>query len=159
MSMYPTMNDLFGLLDKWRHFAGFPLEARSEVLFALFLPSVLEKCKSIGKVNPLIIPQFPLKKETDNKDTGNGDKNYYLSNKVDFFALSECGKRAFLIELKTDINSRREGQDNYLEDALDKSMHCILLDLKEMSKSKNDKHARQSISIWRMPWLNLNCSD
>ena len=133
MPTHPTLNDFFGLLDKWRHFPAFPLEPRSEALFALFLPTVLRECKSVGvKVKPQIIPQFPLKHDKSNQ-----------SDKVDFFALSEDGSRGFFIELKTDVNSRRRSQDDYLAEALDKTMCNILYDYREISKSKNDKHARQ----------------
>ena len=86
------INDLFGLLDKWRHFPAFPLEARSEVFFAMFLPTVLEHRFKIG-IKPQIIPQFPLKKESEDKE-----KDYNLSNKVDFFALSEDRKKGYLID-------------------------------------------------------------
>ena len=133
MPTHPTLNDVFCLLDKWRHFSAFLLEPRSEVLFALFLPTVLRECKSVGvKVKPQIIPQFPLKHDKSNQ-----------SDKVDFFALSEDGSRGFFIELKTDVNSRRRSQDDYLTEALDKTMCNILYDYREISKSKNDKHARQ----------------
>ena len=131
------MNDFFQRLDKWRHFPAFPLEARSEVFFALFLPTVLEHHFNVG-IKPQIIPQFPLKQESEGEE-----EDFNLSDKVDFFALSKDGKRSFFIELKTDVRSRRGDQDKYLESALGKCMHSILLDLKEISKSRNDKHARQ----------------
>ena len=57
--------------------------------------------------------------------------------------MSEDGSRGFFIELKTDVNSRRRSQDDYLTEALDKTMCNILYDYREISKSKNDKHARQ----------------
>ena len=111
MATHTTVNDLFQRLDKWRHFPAFPLEARSEVFFALFLPIVFEKCESVSKINPLIIPQFPLRQ--NRLDPTKKRTNH--SNNVDFFALSECRKRAFFIELKTDMKSRRGDQDAYLE--------------------------------------------
>ena len=134
MTTHPSMNDLFGLLDKWRHFPAFPLEPRSEVLFALFLPTVLEAHfeKDGVKIKPQMIPQLPLKKKGTNQ-----------SNNVDFFALSENSERAFLIELKTDMNSWRKEQDCYLKTAACMHMKDILEDLKNISKSRNDKHARQ----------------
>lgn len=129
MATHPTMNDLFNRLDKWRHFPAFPLEARSEVLFALFLPTVLEKSKCVGvKTKPHIIPQFPLKKRGNNQ-----------SKNVDFFALSEDGTRAFLIELKTDMKSRRTGQDKYLKKSATKSMDEILRDLKKIVQASTEK--------------------
>ena len=139
MAKHLGMEDFFGLLDKWRHFPAFPLEPRSETLFALFLPMVLRECKSVGvKVKPQIIPQFPLKHDKSNQ-----------SDKVDFFALSEDGQpedgqRGFLIELKTDMRSVRLGQEKYLTKAMQKSMDEILHGYKEIAKSSTDKkYARQ----------------
>ncbi len=127
MATRPDTKALFCLLDKWRHFAGFPLEARSEVLFALFLPTVLESHFKTG-TNPQIIPQFPLKKENNNQ-----------SNNVDFFALSEDGKTGYLIELKTDMASISEGQERYLKRATEKGMADILSDLKEIVQATDEK--------------------
>ena len=129
MAKHLGMEDFFDLLDKWRHFPAFPLEPRSETLFALFMPTVLRECKSVGvKVKPQVIPQFPLKHDCNNQ-----------SDKVDFFALSEDGQRGFLIELKTDMDSRRETQDNYLTRAVEKDMDEILNDLKKIVQSSTEK--------------------
>lgn len=132
MATPPTINDYFQQLDKWRHFPAFPLEARSEVFFALFLPIVFEKCEGVSKINPLIIPQFPLKKDNNQ------------SVKVDFFALSQDSQKGYLVELKTDMRSRRGEQDKYLNDAIDKGMSAILRGYKEILKSSaDDKYTRQ----------------
>lgn len=140
MTAHPTMNDLFQRLDKWRHFPAFPLEARSEVLFALFLPISMKKCLDVD-VNPVIIPQFPLKKEecSNQSDNQNTSSETYRSFKVDFFALSECGKKGYFIELKTDMKSRRSVQDKYLNKAMSKSMCVILSELKEIVKRSKEK--------------------
>ncbi|MYC06965.1 MAG: hypothetical protein F4X57_07315 [Chloroflexi bacterium] len=124
------MNDFFGLLDKWRHFPAFPLEARSEVFFALFLPTVLEShFKKDGvKIKPQVIPQFPLKKEDNNQ-----------SNNVDFFALSDNGECAFLIELKTDMASISKEQACYLKRAMKKDVDETLADITKISQRSEQK--------------------
>lgn len=127
MVTHPTMSDFFGVLDRWRHFPAFPLEPRSEVLFALFLPGVLKDCVG-AQVKSEIIPQFPLKHESTNQ-----------SDKVDFFALSKDGDCVFLIELKTDVSSRREEQDEYLTRAANKGMGKILYDLKSIVQASTEK--------------------
>ena len=78
----PTMETLFNHLDKWRHYAGYPLEPRVDTLFGLFLPKVIEDCCRVEEMHPQVIPQFPLKKSDNNQ-----------SDKVDFFALSKDGGR------------------------------------------------------------------
>ena len=94
---HPTLETLFRNLDRWRHFAGFPLEARVDAMIGLFLPKVIEDALGVGKMHPMVIPQFPLKKKDNNQ-----------SDKVDFLALSKDDGKAFLVEIKTDMGSRRE---------------------------------------------------
>ena len=128
-----TMNDVFQRLDKSRHLPAFPLEARSEVFFALFLPTVLEKSRCVGvKVKPQIVPQFPLKHEGSNQ-----------SNNVDFFALSECEKHAFLIELKTDMRSIDKKQKCYLRRAKCRGMRKVMEDLKTIAQVERPEHLRR----------------
>lgn len=123
-SEQPTMETLFNHLDRWRHFAGFPLETRVDALFGLFLPKVIEDCCGVEEMHPHVIPQFPLKK-TDNNQ----------SAKVDFFALSRDGGRAFLIELKTDMSSRRKEQYDYLRGARERGMTRILSEFKKVAEA------------------------
>ncbi len=138
MKTHPSMNDLFGLLDKWRHFPAFPLEPRSEMLFALFLPTVLKAHfeKDGVKIKPQVIPQFPLRQNRLDPRT---KKRTNHSNNVDFFALSEDGNTGYLIELKTDMSSRRGDQDNYLSMATEKRMDEILCELKEISDASTQQ--------------------
>ena len=123
---YPTIADLFGLLDGWRHLPDYQLERRADVFFALFLPEVLEevlsKDSSIVKIRRPLIPEFPIR--TDKKDK-NG-KNYNSSKKVDYFALSEDGRNAFLIELKTDMQSIDEGQIDFIKSTAQKGIAEII---------------------------------
>ena len=83
----------------------------------------------MGEMHPVVIPQFPLKKRDNNQ-----------SDKVDFLALSKDGGRAFLVEIKTDMGSRREGQHEYLSRVRERGMACILSELKEIAEvSKSRK--------------------
>ena len=127
-SEQPTMETLFNHLDRWRHFAGYPLEPRVDALFGLFLPKVIEDCCGVDEMHPKVIPQFPLKKTPNNQ-----------SDKVDFFALSRDGGRAFLIELKTDMGSHREEQYKYLSKARKRGMTCILSEFKKVAGASNSR--------------------
>ena len=117
------------LLDRWRHLPAYQLERRADILFALFLPEVLEKHFDI-EINPLLIPEFPIKQ-----------KGGSSSNKVDYFALQggESAKRAFLIELKTDMASRREEQDKYLRDALDDGLKEVVMGIIALCRATDHK--------------------
>ena len=127
-SEHPTIETLFSNLDRWRHFAGFPLEARVDALIGLFLPKVIEDALGVGEMHPGVIPQFPLKKTTNNQ-----------SDKVDFLALSKDGGKAFLVEIKTDMGSRREGQHEYLSRARERGMACILCEVKEIAMASKSR--------------------
>ena len=127
-SKHPTIETLFCNLDRWRHFAGFPLEARVDALIGLFLPRVIEDTLGVGGIHPMVIPQFPLKKTKNNQ-----------SDKVDFLALSKDGGKAFLVELKTDMGSRREGQHEYLSRARERGMACIRSELKEIAMASKSR--------------------
>ena len=141
------METLFNNLDRWRHFAGYPLEPRVDALFGLFLPKVIEDCCEVEEMHPQVIPQFPLKKSDNNQ-----------SDKVDFFAMSKDGKQAFLIELKTDMGSPREEQDEYLIRAKERGMARILSDFKEIAKASDSRkkyfhlmNALSEMELLRLP--------
>ena len=122
------MEALFNNLDRWRHFAGYPLELRVDALFGLFLPKVIEARCGVKDVLPQVIPQFPLRQTRNNR-----------SDKVDFFALSRDGGRALLIEIKTDMEFQREEQHKYLSRARERGMPCILSDFKKIAQASKSR--------------------
>ena len=79
-------------------------------------------------MHPMVIPQFSLKKRNNNQ-----------SDKVDFLALSKDGGKAYLVEIKTDMGSRREGQHEYLSRARDRGLASILSELKEIAKASKSR--------------------
>ncbi|MBE0566136.1 MAG: hypothetical protein IH621_09280 [Krumholzibacteria bacterium] len=99
---------LFDRMDAWRHFPNYQLERRADLLFSLYLPQVLSQ-EARETVCEEIAPEFPIR-----IGTIYSDKPTERSYKIDYLAVSESGKRAFLVELKTDGASRRESQDSYL---------------------------------------------
>ena len=127
----PSLDDLFNLLDKWRHLPSYRLEPRADPFFALFLPDVLESHYRIG-IDRRLVPEFPLKKPDNNQST-----------KVDYMALSKNREYYFLIELKTDLNSLNCGQAEYLKCATGKTMTEILCELKEICATKRPSDHRK----------------
>lgn len=143
----PTIERVFGLLDRWRHLPAYKLEPRADIFFALYLPEVLGKHFGI-KINPLLVPEFPIKKKGDN-----------TSNKADYLALQESedgkpAKRAFLVELKTDMASRREEQDEYLDYAVGEGLHWLIEDILEICRTTEEK-AKYVHLLWRLSELGL----
>ena len=124
----PSLDTLFGVLNRWRHFAGYPMEPRVDALVGLFLPEVIERCCEASEIHPQVIPQFPLKKVGSNR-----------SDRADFFTLSKDCRRAFLVELKTDQGSLREEQVRYLNKAKGRPLAGLLCELKEIALASRSR--------------------
>jgi len=112
-------NELFDLLDKWRHFPSYQMERRADIFFAIFLPQVIES-KFNSKVQT-VIPEFPIRIGTIEPDRPINE-----SYKADYFVLTEKPKHSFLIELKTDDSSRRQEQDDYLTAAQEVKLRALI---------------------------------
>ena len=140
ISELPTIEGIFDSLDRWRHLPAYQLERLAGVFFALFLPEVLEKVLKVKIKRPLI-PEFPIR--TNSKDN--------LSRKIDYFALSEDHKYAFLIELKTDMESIDGPQISFLENTLKYKnsrggTRCLIEDVIHLTKltklTKNENNPK-----------------
>ena len=118
---------IFELLDRWRHFPAYQLERRADIFFALYLPGIVEHALGV-KVDPGVIPEFPIKREDNHQST-----------KVDYFLLSRDRSRAFLVELKTEMESRNEKQDAYLVAAKERGLNALLRDIPLMAAASNQQ--------------------
>lgn len=132
MSEKSEIERVFCLMDRWRHLPAYQLERRADIFFALFLPKVLEKHFGT-RMNPILIPEFPIKNRTNNQ-----------SSKVDYLALQQAEdgclpKRAFLVELKTDMASKRDEQDYMLRDAVDRGLRELIEGVLVICKATNEK--------------------
>ena len=131
---HPDMAALFDLLDRWRHLPSYRLEPRADAVFGLFLPDALDRHlapRGIA-IHPRFIPEFPL-----------GQSDTKLSDKADFFARSQDREHAFLIELKTDMGSLRDSQEDYLNRAVERGLAAVLCDIRSMAKSRNPQARRK----------------
>lgn len=119
-----AINGLFDQLDHWRHLPSYQLERRVDIFLSQYLVEVLqnklgEDLKS--EICPDVIPEFPLNLNALGYH-GKGEQ----SCKVDYLALSGDKKTAILVELKTDVDSRNDEQDEYLHAAREKSFAKLL---------------------------------
>jgi hypothetical protein len=103
------MDGIFDRMDKWRHLPKYALERRADIFFGVYLKTALEAKYKI-KIKDEIIPEFPVRKASIDPSIQRNQSSF----NVDFVAFSEDNKTVFIIELKTDIGSRRAGQDYYL---------------------------------------------
>ncbi|MGL1937130.1 MAG: hypothetical protein OCD01_19030 [Fibrobacterales bacterium] len=100
-----TIDGLFEIMDTWRHFPNWQLERRADIFFALFMEEIL----SIAGITDItgIIPEFPVRVGEVYPDD---DTN--RSFKIDYVAITK--EKVWLVELKTNQESRRAKQDEYL---------------------------------------------
>jgi len=126
-------NELFDLLDAWRHFPSYQLERRVDIFFALYLPEVLEN-KLGYPILQKLVPEFPVQKKAIYPKIMNN-----RSFKIDYLALSASNDKAVFVELKTENLSRRSKQDDYLQAAKNVGLRRLLeglLDIFRATKSK-----------------------
>ena len=109
-----TIDHVFNLLDNWRHLPKYQLERRADIYFAIFLADALKSHFST-EFNSEVIPEFPLRHGTLGTEVGNKHPN--LSVNVDYVAFTTDNPGVYFVELKTDLNSRRTSQDDYLKRA------------------------------------------
>jgi len=124
---------LFDLLDSWRHLPSYQLERRADLFFALYIPQALEE-KLGFRIRPQLIPEFPARIGTIYPERSSNQ-----SFKIDYLALSEDGRNAVFVELKTDISSRRLEQDAYLKAAQKAGLPKLLEGLLEIFRATTAK--------------------
>ena len=146
---FPTIDHVFELLDDWRHLPTYQLERRADIFFALFLPEVLREFDQTTEVRCPIIPEFPIKNADNNK-----------SKKVDYLALSknEEEKLAFIVELKTDMASKRTKKEKekqeYFLSKFEQGMEGLVRDILKICLTTKERK-KYSHLLWRLSKLGL----
>ncbi len=137
----PTVSDVFKLLNRSRHLPGYPLEGRSAPFFALFLRDILRD--RFGKMDETLIPEFPLrigslytKEERQELHPTPGCNQSY---NVDYAVFAEDKCSAYLVELKTDMGSKRSKQDEYLCKARDTDFNLLVRGVRDLAKASKSK--------------------
>src|SRR5688500_7039898 len=111
MTTQTRIEQLFRHLDRWRHLPNYQLERRADIFFSLYLPELV--AEKVGRpICPTVVPELPILCSLIWSD-----RQGMKSVKADYLMIAEDRSEAYLIELKTDVNSRREVQDHYLQKA------------------------------------------
>ena len=133
-----TIERVFDLLDGWRHLAGYQLERRADIFFALFLPEVLEEHCGV-KIRRPLIPEFPVYSNPDNK----------RHNQVDFFVLSESedSPAGVLVELKTDMASIDENQCDALRDVASNGLQHLIKYVISLAQNQNKPRRNKYVHL------------
>ena len=132
-----TLERVFESLDAWRHLPAYQLERRADIFFAMFLPDALSQHFN-RPIKRNVIPEFPIATAAQAAAIAAGVKAG-APNKVDFFALSQDGEAAFLVELKTDMASKRSNQDSRLNEAAGRSLEDLVRHIMAFAKNSSDK--------------------
>jgi hypothetical protein len=135
---------IFALLDRWRHFPAYQLERRADIFFALYLPGIVEHALGVN-VESRVIPEFPIKHEDS-----------IQSDRVDYFLLSQDRSRAFLVELKTEMESRNAKQDAYLTTGKERGLDTLLRHIPIIAAGSDKKGRRKYFHLlWELEQLGL----
>jgi hypothetical protein len=127
-----TIDEIFDLLDSWQHLPKYQLERRADIFFAASLAKFLSDRFRVD-VHPLLIPEFPIIRETP-------EVQHKASCNIDYLALTRDHRQAFLIELKTDASSRRDEQDIYLQRAKSLGLPALIEQLLQIATATKHKH-------------------
>ncbi len=103
--------EYFEMMIDWKKLPAYKAEPRIDSLIGYFIKPILEEY--LKEQLEEIIPELPIRLGTVSpilENTKYAERSY----KVDFFAIGNKGVN-YLIEFKTDTNSRRTKQDDYLK--------------------------------------------
>ena len=124
---------LFDRMDSWRHLPNYQLERRADLFFTLYLKEVLKN--NLGfDFKEIIIPEFPVRIGTIFPKVPI-NKSY----KIDYLCISKDETKSVLVELKTEIKSRRFEQDKYLKKSTECGLNKLLEGLVEIFQATNSK--------------------
>ncbi len=143
---FPTVSQIFSLLNDWRHLPFYSLETRAAPFFAVFMREILKN--HFGpEFHEVLIPEFPLRigtleteREREKRQLGkrrrpSPDQSY----NVDYVAFQEDKSTAYLVELKTDMDSIRPAQMDYLCRAREKKFPILVEGVKQIAQKSNKK--------------------
>jgi len=146
------INGIFDLLDEWRGYSAYQLERRADIYFAFYIKEILNGKKRCEI--DFVLPEFPVMKGILD------DSDDVKSFRIDYLAYSKASGKVFLVELKTDINSKYSYQEEYLHKAKEKNINKLvggLLKIYDATKSK-EKYKRYLKKLSEIGWIKFDNS-
>lgn len=142
----PTIDRIFESLNVWRHLPSYSLETRAAPFFAVFLRDVLS-AHFKTEIHDVLIPEFPLRIGTLNDEkiseqkvsAGRRRPSPDQSYNVDYVAFAKDKSTAYLVELKTDMDSLREKQKTYLRAAQGKGLPRLIEGIRQLATKSRKK--------------------
>lgn len=126
-SRMERINQVFDRLDVWRRLPDYQMERRADLYFSLYLPEVLEAVLD-EPIRQDLVPEFPIKQLGSNR-----------SDKVDYLTATTDATRLVFVELKTDCNSTRPEQFEYLCRGAQMTGEKLFNDLSKIRKTSKAK--------------------
>lgn len=125
---------IFQNLTLWRNLPKYQLERRADMFFGLYVKDIVKHFAGSEDLefSDIIIPEFPIrKKPKNNEETTRRTVNVdYVIFSIDRITKN---KIAYFVELKTDMRSRNDVQDNYLNEVNEKDFLHFAEDLMDIS--------------------------
>ena len=145
------IHDIFDNMDAWRNLPAYQLERRADIFFSVYLSDLLSH--KFGLKIESLIPEFPIRIGTVDPKL-----NINQSFKVDYLAKASDTKTVILVELKTDLHSRRRKQDWYLERAKQVGLVELLEGVHAIYQATRSKKKYQHLlsKLQEMGFITLN---
>ncbi len=140
-----SLKKVFENLSEWRPMPGYSVERRIDLLLSPFLPAFLSE--QMGAPVEIIAAEFPIPRRSAG---GDPDDNLHVS--ADFLCFRRSDPPAWVIvELKTEVDSRRGEQDRAYRAAAgrERAMGTLLADLK-VAKRRSKQWAGYSKIYWKV---------
>ena len=149
------IDSIFRNLDSWRNLPNFRLEPHVATFLSLYVRTLLEKHLRV-KTHETLIPEFPLRKGTLDSQIDKDKRQRNRSYKVDYVAFKKEGDVVYLVELKTDMKTKRNSptQPKYLRDAKHVGYGEILEGVTHLAKvtKERQKYAHLCNLLFRSPY-------
>jgi hypothetical protein len=134
-----VLGELFNRLDGWRNLPSYQLERRVDIFFSFYLLEALDAHFG-GPMCPVLIPEFPVRIGSVEPFLRAGSKGRSnQSFKIDYLVFSKDLSTAYLVELKTEMDSRNDKQDCYLLAAQQAGIRAILCGVFKLYKHSRAK--------------------
>lgn len=145
------LDTVFRHLDTWRHLPAYQLERRADVFFSVYLKAVVEEHTGVA-LEDVLLPELPIKRDLIWPEIPT-DK----SVKVDYALFAKDRSRVFFVELKTDGNSRRDTQDDYLNKAERLGFRAVVQGIRSILLATNahQKYHHLADTLARLGYLAL----
>jgi hypothetical protein len=141
----------FEMMIDWKKLPAYKAEPRIDSLIGYFLQDILEEY--FEEKIETIIPELPIRLGTVRPELEN-TKYAERSYKVDFFAVGNNDTN-YLVEFKTDTNSRRLKQDEYLINSkklgTSKLINGILMNMSAELMRSYDNNGEERIKVNYIP--------